>query len=543
MSWDWINEEREELNNEYIKDQVLYERENMSIYSVYSKNNSKKRKIILQITLKSLMRGMEYFSLEERKDKIKKTVETIQREFNIVKALSLNSFKILFYEEMWIEKAEEPYEIKIFIQSEYKENLIQTKFYQQEKSIRLGKVLEMAILFCDVLEELTEKEVYHRFLNPYSIFMDKDEKIFLGNIGFSIREKEPFSHLNERERSYIAPELFQENENYQWIHFENIDVQTEIYAVGAILYEILDHNHILFLEDSSSEEEGERRRLKGEIPPPPDTGTVRLGRCIQKACHPKREERYKTFEQFCKELVAIDQSLPDIKKQETIYQSMYNDLVEEKAEIESVKDTNLEEKKKKTNEEKQKIKEEEERKKREQERQKKLEKEKKELKKNKGKWRDEKEEKEDYKDITKEDIENEEKGLKRKIIFSICSVIGLIAIIILVLGNQKQSEIYSMIDSGTYAIAMHEITQLHEKDKNVDELCKRYIEACLSEHEGNRVPEAVALLSDEVSVDYYKDLLDKLQSAGTSRSFQRVAEVIYEKSDECRQMVENYGIE
>lgn len=122
-------------------------------------------------------------------------------------------------------------------------------------------------------------------------------------------------------------------------------------------------------------------------------------------------------------------------------------------------------------------------------------------------------------------------------------MIGLIAIVIFVLGNQKQNEIYSMIDSGTYAIAMHEITQLYEKDKNVDDLCKKYIEACLSEHEGNRVPEAVALLSDKVSVDYYKELLDRLQSSGTSRSFQRVVEVIYGKSDECRQMIENYGME
>lgn len=134
-----------------------------------------------------------------------------------------------------------------------------------------------------------------------------------------------------------------------------------------------------------------------------------------------------------------------------------------------------------------------------------------------------------------EEVELKKKN-KRDLILIICIILFLVAAIsagTIFLYNSGNRKIYSLIDSGSYAVAYKEINVLHEKGQNVDGLALKYIEACMEHREYKRVIQILTLLSDAAYSDptYFGNIVREMISNGKIRQAEAALIILQEK--EC----------
>lgn len=514
----WTGDEQSYVllgEKQYRKDQWISENGNVSVFSVRDDKNAEERKIVTRILLDSTLFECKNDSLIERMTKIHERFQQILDEFSVLKEMAQKEKGIAAYEEFYYSVQEEPYRICIDLVSEYRESILQAGYYKKPASMKHGEVLRLALMLCEAAKKSQEYGMLHRAICPDAIMMDASENYILGHSGFWKKGCEPADAYSLRERSYIAPELFYKKEKNAIIHFENIDEQTEIYSIGAVLYEILNGNHGLFMEECSSETEAEARRLAGEIPPVSRTGTKRLGLCIQKACSP-REVRYKNLNELICELRDIYEKMPFNWKEETINGSFYDDTkrtIDASGKQQKDEEKSVEQKK--------------------------------ETESGTGKrGKHKKERKEpgsvDYGGMTEEQLNGATKKMKFAVTALLVGLAAGVIILFLVFSNQKEDEIEKMIENRTYAIAMKEIKELAEKEDSVDGLCKTFVDACLQSGDAQRIPEAVELMSDAVEEDYYIEVLDELVSMNKNRVLKKVVDILEEKHPQMQQLIQEY---
>lgn len=508
-----------ELNgSSYVQDQILYEKENVTIFCAHDKENSDKKKIVTRIILNCSMYDLKEDSLLERIEKINGKFHRIQKEYEKLKIAAEKDKNILSYDSLNYNIKTEPYEICIDLESDYIKFLGQTGYYEKAPTLKHGEVIQIALFLCYAVKTMINAGVYHRMADLTGVVKDKNGEYRLGNAAFWRNGKENASSYSCRERSYIAPELFGKKDDFYEIHFERVDEQTEIYAIGAFLYELLDNNHILFAEESSDMDEIERRRLSGEIPPIPDTGTKRLGIAVVKACSP-RHMRYKTLDEFIIDLEDIYNKMPFQWKNECINGSFYDDSNLNQRPVEKKE----EKQEKVVSEDKQISKKKKERKKKE--------------KKSKT---DIKHEKVDYGEMSEKDLNKASKKVKVGLTALLVSVVLVLVILFFGFSNHKYTKVNEMIENRTYAAAMKEIQTLYSNGKDIDDLCQTYIDACIETGEVQRIAEAVELMSDEVPVAYYEQIVDAVISMGRENAAENILYSLYEKGEEYHDFVLKY---
>lgn len=129
-------------------------------------------------------------------------------------------------------------------------------------------------------------------------------------------------------------------------------------------------------------------------------------------------------------------------------------------------------------------------------------------------------------------VQPEEVILKKKnkkdLIIIVSVVIALIAGIVfgtVYIYNSGNRQIYSYIDSGSYAVAYKEINSLYNDGKNVDSLVIEYMKACVKDREYRRAVFAVDMLSNEgysKNKEFLEQLAQELNSNGKESLYQKM---------------------
>ncbi len=179
--------------------------------------------------------------------------------------------------------------------------------YAREKDLCLEDRLSLIIRLCDAVGYAHRKGVIHLDLKPGNILVDYAGHPKILDFGIArATEPEP-GELNEGETprvvmgtvSYMSPEQIRGEP-------QEIDTRSDIYALGAVCYELLAGRTPHGTEDIPPEQavkavlEGDPIPINrvAEQPVPRD-----LQRIVSKALHRSRENRYQTTQEFAQDLV------------------------------------------------------------------------------------------------------------------------------------------------------------------------------------------------------------------------------------------------
>ena len=174
--------------------------------------------------------------------------------------------------------------------------------FSAEEVYKIGIDICTALMYCE------KKGIIHRDIKPANIFMDGFGNYKIGDFGASSRMDTVYSAHTMTAIgtvSYMAPEVFKG---------KSYNNTVDIYALGLILYQILNNGRIAFLSMSGSYgardiDNANYRRLCGEPLPsltgiPVSSGDEKrtvdayLDAIIRKACAPNARDRFRTAEEF-----------------------------------------------------------------------------------------------------------------------------------------------------------------------------------------------------------------------------------------------------
>lgn len=188
----------------------------------------------------------------------------------------------------------------IFIRMEYLTSFME---YYAEKNLTEKEVMKLGMDLCKALEYCGQLHIIHRDIKPENIFVSRFGDFKLGDFGIARELEKTMSTLSKKGTySYMAPEMYRG---------EKYDNRVDIYALGLVLYKLMNHNRLPFLNLEKQlityldKENALTRRMSGEKPPAPADAGDALGEVILKACAYDSGERYQTPREFREALEAI----------------------------------------------------------------------------------------------------------------------------------------------------------------------------------------------------------------------------------------------
>jgi len=379
-----------------------------------------------------------------------------------------NRFVITYYDYK-IVQSEADYKYDLYIRMDYLTSLAQ---HWQDANVTVANLLNMGIDVCRALDWCHKNRQIHNNINPNNVFADKNGHFVLGDFALSYGEQNEMDYC-------IAPEL---------VNGANPSSSSDIYSLGMILYTLLNDNLPPFAENNSKNElrNAETRRLKSELPSCPCKSNARLGEVILKALSPV-QNRYQTVSDFQASLEHLLRSMPgdwldrDINHCADPMPQMEDEQPDAPPLIPSVIEEPMDEPERVEPEEKQKR-------------------------------------KADKKDLI--------------LIGTVVLVIAAcIAAGMFFLSKAGNNEIYSLIDSKSYAVAFKEINEIHENGKNVDSLLDKYVESCMADYEYRRVIQSLPLYSGakESNTEFYKGLVTQMINENKPAQAKSVLEFMQSK--------------
>ena len=168
--------------------------------------------------------------------------------------------------------------------------------YCAERTLTEKEVIKLGIDLSRALEYCGQLNIIHRDIKPENIFVSRFGDFKLGDFGIARELERTMSGFSKKGTySYMAPEM-DRGDSY--------DRRADIYSLGIVMYKILNHNRLPFLNLEKQfityrdKENALTRRMSGEaLPRPADAGEA-LGRIICKACACAPEERYQSPQEF-----------------------------------------------------------------------------------------------------------------------------------------------------------------------------------------------------------------------------------------------------
>lgn len=171
-------------------------------------------------------------------------------------------------------------------------------------------IIRLGIHLCKSLELCQKYNIIHRDLKPENIFVSENGDFKLGDFGIARTVEKTMSGLSKKGTyNYMAPEVYKGTE---------YGFSVDIYALGIVLYRLLNKNRVPFLPPAptpltyNSRERALARRMGGEALPLPCYGSGRLGGIVLKAAAYDPKDRYSSPGQMRSELEAILYDAEDV---------------------------------------------------------------------------------------------------------------------------------------------------------------------------------------------------------------------------------------
>jgi serine/threonine protein kinase len=190
--------------------------------------------------------------------------------------------------------------------------------------ITVEEIVHLGIDLCSALEACQNKGIIHRDIKPENIFYSKEKKIFkLGDFGISCYLSRPTEVKGlAGTLTHMSPEIYNGGE-YTYMG--------DLYAVGMVLYKLLNDNRIPFLNEypepysPNMRDNALQRRLKGEeielpsivhnynsvnhpslkIDSKSERNVMSLAEIVTKSISSKPDKRYKTARELKEELIKL----------------------------------------------------------------------------------------------------------------------------------------------------------------------------------------------------------------------------------------------
>ena len=165
------------------------------------------------------------------KDLNQEQIENLKNEVNIL--TKIKNDNIVKYYESFIEKD------KLNIIMEFCEGLdlkkYLNKFKEKKEHLSESLIYDFIIHLCLGLKAIHDKNIIHRDLKPENIFLDKNNKIKIGDFGISIiLNNTRYAQSQRGTHNYMAPEIWK---------CEKYNNKVDIWALGCIIYELCTFNY------------------------------------------------------------------------------------------------------------------------------------------------------------------------------------------------------------------------------------------------------------------------------------------------------------
>lgn len=171
------------------------------------------------------------------------------------------------------------------------EKLINLTTVSQQHKFSEAEVLRLAVNICRCLEKCREMDYVYTNLKPNNIFIT-DRGCKLGDFGtFGMYEPTKMNVAMRKTQEYMAPEF---------IKFGEINSTSDTYALGLIMYSLLNNNKLPFIprfEENigiSDTNLAIEKRCANYVFSDPDSASEKVKNIIFKACSPSVGNRYET---------------------------------------------------------------------------------------------------------------------------------------------------------------------------------------------------------------------------------------------------------
>lgn len=171
------------------------------------------------------------------------------------------------------------------------EKLVNLTTVSQQHKFSEAEVLRLAVNICRCLEKCREMDYVYTNLKPNNIFIT-DRGCKLGDFGtFGMYEPTKMNMAMRKTQEYMAPEF---------IKFGEINSTSDTYALGLIMYSLLNNNKLPFIprfEENigiSDTNLAIEKRCANYVFSDPDNASEKVKNIIFRACSPNVGNRYET---------------------------------------------------------------------------------------------------------------------------------------------------------------------------------------------------------------------------------------------------------
>jgi len=239
-------------------------------------------------------------------------VNNIVKEINVLYSLSGNS-NVINYQDHMVVRREDKIGWDVLIKMEYVTSL---RKYLSEHQMTKGDVIRLGKDICKALELCSTKGIVHRDLKDENIFVNEEGLFKLGDFGIARELSKSGRAMSMRGTPlYMAPEV---------MRGEKYDASVDIYALGLLMYKLLNHGRMPFMPSYPNEirykhsEEALEKRTTGEAMPMPDQSGEALGQIILKACAFKADDRYQSAAELRQALGKLDPNMEALNQEESV---------------------------------------------------------------------------------------------------------------------------------------------------------------------------------------------------------------------------------
>lgn len=227
----------------------------------------------------------EGYSDSEIDEYLKGVVSDFVNEIKMMESLK-GARNIVNVEDYWVVKKENEPGWYIIIRMEL---LTPLNEHLENHPITEREAAKIGVDICTALEQCSKWNIIHRDIKPGNIFINRFGDYKLGDFGIARSLDNIANGLSKRYTpSYMAPEI-ESGSTY--------DARVDIYALGIVLYRLLNNNRLPFCESESTVmsndvQKANARRLSGEALPKPCNASHKMASIILCACSHDPNSRF-----------------------------------------------------------------------------------------------------------------------------------------------------------------------------------------------------------------------------------------------------------